>query len=97
MTDIDLLKFVDISTLILDCMCLIKMFWEGIIKHIYREGNHCVDFLANQGTDLNISAASSFVKYSNIDSVPPKLVNLFEDDVKGLTFPRFVSNCNFKP
>ena len=41
------------STLVADCKSLIRQFQDVKIRHVYREGNKCADFLANMGQDSN--------------------------------------------
>ncbi|KAK5813447.1 hypothetical protein PVK06_028897 [Gossypium arboreum] len=41
-----------LGTLIWDCLVLIREGWEMEVRHILREGNKCVDHLANSASSL---------------------------------------------
>lgn len=58
--------------------------WFASITHIFREGNHAADHLANMGhhVDFNIH---------EIDSIPNPLALIIKDDITGCCMPRLVA------
>jgi ribonuclease HI len=64
--------------------CLLDGPWEVRIIHVYREVNRCADMLANMGSD-DISGIEFF------DNPPSKVLQIVDDDVRGVSFPRLIS------
>ncbi|CAI0374831.1 unnamed protein product [Linum tenue] len=60
---------------------LISREWEVDIKHIYREGNKCADFLANLGHTLDINLHCTPIDHSCLN-------HLLLYDMQGLSEPR---------
>jgi hypothetical protein len=58
--------------------------WEIRIIHVYREANRCADMLANMGSE----GTSGIVNFAN---PPSRVVQLVDDDVWGVSFPRLIS------
>jgi ribonuclease HI len=58
--------------------------WEIRIIHVYREANRCADMLANMGSE----GTSGIVYFAN---PPSRVVQLVDDDVRGVSFPRLIS------
>jgi hypothetical protein len=58
--------------------------WRTSVSHVYREANRCADLLANLGH----SSLDFNCNFLNVSPFALKL--LLEDDVRGVSFPRFV-------
>jgi ribonuclease HI len=58
--------------------------WEVNILHVFREANICADMLANMGCD-----ETNGIEFFN--NPPARVLQLVEDDIRGVSFPRLVS------
>jgi ribonuclease HI len=58
--------------------------WELQINHVYREANRCADILANMGSEC-----SSGIDF--FENPPARVLQIVEDDVRGVSFPRLIS------
>lgn len=74
-------------TLITIAGCLALVCIVGLIgvpvSHIYREANHCADYLAKQGLE-------AYVEWVLVDNVSPMLSLLLADDARSCSLPRLV-------
>jgi hypothetical protein len=52
--------------------------------HLYREANRCADMLANMGSE-GVSGIEFF------ERPPSRVLQIVEDDVRGVSFPRLIS------
>ena len=69
------------SALLEDVAALVREGWVREVRHIFREGNQCADFLANM-------AQSYPVGLSVLCTPPPGLLPLLEADARGRTYIR---------
>lgn len=69
------------TTLVMDCLSLIREGWVSGIRHIFREGNRCADFLANfaQACPLGVTI---------LRDPPPDIGPLLDADKIGLAIRR---------
>jgi hypothetical protein len=58
--------------------------WEIRITHVYREANRCANMLANMRSE-GVSGIAYF------ENPPPSVVQIVENDVRGVIFPRLIS------
>jgi hypothetical protein len=58
--------------------------WEVQIIHVFQEANRCADMLANMGSE-GISGIEFF------ENPPWRVVQIVEDDIRGVSFPRLIS------
>jgi hypothetical protein len=58
--------------------------WEIRVTHVYREANRYADILANMESE-GISEIAFF------ENPPPRIVQIVENDVRGVIFPRLIS------
>jgi ribonuclease HI len=58
--------------------------WKIRILHVFREANRCADMLANMGSE-GLSGIEFFASRS------PRVMQIVEDDVRGVSFPRLIS------
>ena len=73
-----------LNSIISDCRSLLSQLRHVKISHIYREANRCADALARMGGRLQ----SNFVTFANC---PQKLAFVYDEDLKGICFPRTIS------
>ncbi|KAK2430654.1 Polynucleotidyl transferase, ribonuclease H superfamily protein [Trifolium repens] len=57
--------------------------WEVKIMHIYREANRCADMLPNMDSE-GVSGIEFF------ERPPSRVLQIVEDDVRGVSFPRLI-------
>ena len=70
-----------ISPLLDDCRLLISRIPQICIKHCFHQVNKCADSLARMSYYLDAD-------FSTFDSLPVDLVDVFEDNFKGMYFNR---------
>lgn len=66
-----------------EVMSFLKRDWEIYTSHTYKEGNQCVDWLANQALSMEIGT-------HYFDSLPVGMSNLLFQDIIGVAIPRLV-------
>lgn len=54
--------------------------WEIKVFHVFREGNHAADWLANQGVRQDDRGKS-------IDTIPLELFYILKEDIQGVDLP----------
>ena len=72
-----------ISSIMEDCKHLVTQTTQARVKHVYREANRCVDFLAKLGTTLENDFSFSFFSSPLVD-----VLTILEADVCGLSVNR---------
>ena len=70
-----------ISPILDDCRQLITRFQNVHIKHYFQQANQCADGLARMSFSLN----ADFLIF---DSPPVDIIDVFEGDLIGRSFPR---------
>ena len=70
-----------ISPILDDCRQLITWFQNVRIKHCFRQANQCADGLARMSFSLNVD-------FLFFDSPPVDIIDVFEGDLIGRSFPR---------
>ena len=73
-----------LNPILFECRNLLMRFPHKTIKHIYREANQCVDFLAKKGAKSQFPLT---VLCSPSEDVYPSVVA----DIVGVSYPRFVA------
>jgi hypothetical protein len=72
------------STLMKRIRSLLYGPWEIRIIHVFRKANRCTDILANMDSEC-LSGIEFFA------SPPSRVMQIVEDDVRGVSFPRLIS------
>ena len=71
-----------ISPILDDCRQLITQFQNVRIKHCFRQANQCADGLARMSFSMNVDLLI-------FDSPPVDVLDAFEGDLMGRSYPRF--------
>jgi hypothetical protein len=58
--------------------------WEIRILHMFKEANRCADMLASMGSE-----SPSGIEF--FASPPPRVMQIVEDDVRGVSFRHLIS------